>query len=198
MKIFSIIKTALVAMQRNRIRTLLTVLGMMIGVTSVVVVYSAGAGIESLVIGQVESFWTDIIETEIKAPANKKWGNMSTEGTQALAMGAQITTLTLDDMDDITKLSNVRDGYSGIMGQEQLSYGNELRKGFLFWTTASYIEIDKSEIEYGRFFTDEEDKSLSRVVVLWSKMKDKLFGDSEAIGKSIKIKKTKFHVLLVQ
>ena len=72
MKFFTIIKTALVALQRNRLRTLLTVLGMMIGVTSVVVVFSAGAGIESLVLSQVESFGTDIIETEIKAPANKK------------------------------------------------------------------------------------------------------------------------------
>lgn len=45
---------------------------MMIGVTSVVVVFSAGAGIESLVLGQVESFGTDIIETEIKPPSNKK------------------------------------------------------------------------------------------------------------------------------
>jgi len=56
MKFFSIIKTALVAMQRNRIRTLLTVLGMMIGVASVVIVFSAGEGIESLVLDQVESF----------------------------------------------------------------------------------------------------------------------------------------------
>lgn len=91
---------------------------------------------------------------------------MDTEGAQALAMGAQITTLTLDDMDDITALPNVKDGYAGIMGQEQISYGNELRKGFLFGTNASYVEIDASEIEFGRFFTDEDDTSLARVVVL--------------------------------
>ena len=132
MKIFSIIKTALVAMQRNRARTMLTVLGMMIGVASVVIVFSAGAGIESLVLDQVESFGTDFIETEIKAPANKKGGNMSMEGAQSIAMGAQITTLSLEDMNDIIDLPNVKDGYAGIMGQEQLSYGNELRKGFLF------------------------------------------------------------------
>ncbi len=91
---------------------------------------------------------------------------MDTEGSQAIVMGAQITTLTLDDMDDIIDLPNVRDGYAGIMGQEQLSYGNELRKGFLFGTNSSYVDIDKSEVEYGRFFTDEEDKNLARVVVL--------------------------------
>ncbi len=154
-------------MKRNRIRTLLTVLGMMIGVASVVIVFSAGAGIQSLVLGQIESFGTDIISTEIKAPANKKTSsNMDTEGAQAIAMGAQITTLTLNDMEDIIDLPNVRDGYAGIMGQEQISYGNELRKGFLFGTNAAYIDIDKSEIEFGRFFSDEEDRNLARVAVL--------------------------------
>ena len=196
MKFFKIINTALVAMQRNRLRTLLTVLGMMIGVASVVIVFSAGAGIENLVLGQIESFGTDIIETEVKAPANKKTNsNMSTEGSQSIAMGAQITTLTLDDLEEISELPNVRDGYAGIMWQEQISYGSELRKGFLFGTNAAYIEIDQSEIEFGRFFTEEEDKNLARVVVLWTKMKEKLFGDSEALGKSIKIKKTKFRVI---
>jgi len=73
---------------------------------------------------------------------------MDTEGAQSLLMGAQVTTLTLDDLDDITDLPNVRDGYAGIMGQEQISYGNELRKAFLFGTSSTYVEIDKSEVEF--------------------------------------------------
>lgn len=196
MKFFKIINTALTAMKRNRLRTLLTVLGMMIGVASVVIVFSAGAGIEKLVLGQIESFGTDIIEIEIKAPANKKTNsNMSTEGSDAVAMGAQITTLTLDDLAEIIKLPNVRDGYAGIMGQEQISYGNELRKAFLFGTNATYIDIDKSEVAEGRFFTEEEDKSLTQIAVLGYKIKEKLFGDSDAIGRFVKINKTKFQIV---
>lgn len=189
------IQTALHSMKKNRVRTLLTVLGMMIGVASVIIVFSAGEGISGLVVGQIESFGTDIIETEIKTPTNKKGGNLDASGAQSIAMGAQITTLVLDDMDDITKLPNVRDGYAGIMSQEQVSYGNEMKKAFIFGTTASYIEIDSSEIDYGRFFTDQEDKSLSRVVVLGYKMKEKLFGDSDPLGKMVKIRKGKFRVI---
>ena len=59
----------------------------------------------------------------------------------------------------------------------------------------TYIDIDKSEVDYGRFFTEAEDKSLSRVAVLGYKMKEKLFGDSDPIGKSIKIRKTKYRVI---
>lgn len=195
MKFLITVQTAINAMKKNRIRTFLTVLGMMIGVASVIIVFSAGEGISNLVVGQVESFGTDIIETEIKTPTNKKGSNLDASGAQSIAMGVQITTLTLEDMDDITKLPNVRDGYAGIMSQEQVSYGNELKKAFIFGTTASYIEIDSSEIDYGRFFTDQEDKALSRVVVLGYKMKEKLFGDSDPLGKMIKIRKGKFRVI---
>lgn len=195
MSIISIIKTALAAMRANKVRTLLTVLGIVIGIGSVIIVYSAGAGISSLILNQVESFGTDIIETETKVPSAKKGMAADTQTSTAMAMGAQITTLNLEDLEDIKKLPNVKDGYAGIMSQEQVSYGNELRKALIFGTNASYIDIDKSEIGYGNFFTDEEDKSLAQVVVLGSKMKEKLFGSSDPIGKSIKLRKTKFRVI---
>ena len=195
MQFFNLIKTAVKEMNRNRIRTGLTVLGMIIGVASIIIVYSAGEGMKGLIVGQVESFGTDIIETEIKVPTNKKSGNLDAEGGIAIMKGVQVTSLVLDDLEDINKLSNVRDSYAGIMSQEKVSYGSELRKAFIFGTTASYIDIDSSEMETGRFFSDNEDKSLSKVVVLGYKMKEKLFGDSDAIGKSIKIRKIKFRVI---
>jgi putative ABC transport system permease protein len=112
-----------------------------------------------------------------------------------LAMGVQVTTLTLDDMEDINKIPNVIDGYAGIMGQEAISYGNELRKAFLLGVSSSFINIDQSEIDYGRWFTDAEDKSLAPVAVLGLKLKDELFGGNDPIGKSIKIRKKKFRVI---
>lgn len=183
-------------MKANIARTMLTVLGMVIGIASVIIVFSAGHGIERLILGQVESFGTDIIQTEIKMPSNKKGSsNMSSEGSADLVTGAQITSLTLDDMEDMRKIPNVKDTYSGIMSQEQVSYGSEKKKAFIFGTNASYINIDKSEIELGRFFSEEEDKSLATVVVIGSKIKEKLFGASDPIGKSIKLRKKKFRVI---
>lgn len=191
----TIIKITLKSMAANKMRTALTVLGMVIGIASVIIVYSAGAGIEGLIVGQVESFGTDIIETEIKVPTNSQKSNASTEGAAALAQGAQITTLTLDDMEDVNELPNIAGGYGGIMGQELASYGNERNKVFILGVSSSYIDIDQSEIESGRFFTDSEDKSLSQVVVLGSKIKENFFGDSDAMGKSIKLGKKKFKVI---
>ena len=195
MIIIQTINTAVKAMKANKVRTGLTVLGMVIGIASVIIVFSAGEGINSLIVGQIESFGSsDMIETEIKVPSTSKQTS-EVEGGMNMAMGVQVTTLNLEDMEDITKLPNIVDGYAGLMGQEAVSYENELKKSFLLGVTSGFINLDSSEIDYGRFFSESEDKSLSQVVILGYKMKEKLFGDSDPIGKSIKIRKKKFRVI---
>ncbi len=196
MSILETIKMAISSMWANKTRTALTVLGIVIGITSVIIVFSAGEGINQLVVGEVESFGgSDMFETEIKVPSSKKGSASETQSATALVSGVQVTTLSLDDMDDINDIPNVKDSYAGIMSQEQVSYKNEIRRAMILGLTSSYIEMDASEVEYGRFFTDEEDKSLSEVVVLGYKIKEKLFGDSDSIGKFIKLRKEKFRVV---
>lgn len=194
--ILNTIKTSLASLRSNKVRTSLTVLGVVIGISSVIMVYSAGEGVSGLVVGQVESFGTDIIVSEVRIPtSSKSQSEKDAESGVAMIQGVQVTTMKLSDMEDINKLSNVRDSYAGIIGQENISYGNEARKALLFGTNSSYIDIDKSEVGEGRFFTDSEDRSLAKVAVLGSKMKEKLFGDSEAIDKQVQIRKIKFRVI---
>ncbi len=196
MRLIPVIKISLRSIRGNKTRTALTVLGIIIGIASVVIVYSAGEGIRGLVYKQVESFGgTDLIETEVKAPTGKKGTAAETQSAVAMAQGAQITTLTLKDMEDVNKLPNVKNGYAVIIGQEQVNYAQESKKTFIYGTTASIMDIDKTEIDYGRYFTDAEDKSLAPVAVLGYKIKDKLFGNSDPLGKYIKIRKVKFLVI---
>jgi len=196
MSFITIIKISLRAIRANKVRTGLTVLGIVIGIASVIIVYSAGEGINGLVVSQVESFGgTDLIETEVKAPTGKKGMAAEQQSAVAMAQGAQVTTLTLKDFEDVKKLPNIKNGYAAVLGQEQVNYNEQSSKSLIFGTTASSIEIDKMEIDYGRFFTDLEDKSLAPVAVLGYKIKDKLFGDSDPIGKYIKIRKVKFMVV---
>ena len=191
-----LIKAAITSIRTHKMRTFLTVLGIVIGIASIIIVFSAGAGIKGLVVNQLDSFGANTIITEIKVPNNKK--NIVSQGAQSGAdtlQGVQITSLTLDDQEDILKLPNIQNSYAGIISQEKSSYKNESRKAMIFGTNASFIDIDKSEIQTGRFFTENEDKSLSRVVVLGYKIKEKLFGESDAIGKQIKIRNLKFRVI---
>ncbi len=192
---WSLIKTAFRSLLANKTRTFLTVLGVMIGIASVIIVYSAGAGLNSLILGEFEAFGTDIIQTEIKVPTSKKGVAAEQQSASALLQGVQVTTLSLDDLDDIGDLSNVRFGYPGLMGQEQVSFKSEMKKGMLFGTNSYFVDIDQGEVEIGRFFTEAENNSLSKVIVLGYDVKNDLFGSSDAIGKLVKIKQSKYRVI---
>jgi len=196
MNFTSSLKIVFQSIKNNKMRTFLTVLGIVIGVSSIIMVFSAGEGIKSLIIGQVESFGTNIIETEVRIPdKNKKSGSNDQESAVAMVQGVQITTMTLDDVEDISKLPNVIDGYGGIMSQELATYQNKRKKAFLLGTNASYIDIDQSEIAEGRFFTESEDESLTKVIVLGHKIKENLFESSDALDKFVKLGKSKYRVV---
>ena len=195
MVIQAIIKTGLNSLFANKSRTGLTILGMFIGIASVVIVFSAGEGIRSLILGQVESFGTDIIQTEVKVPTGKTGTQASTQSATALAQGVQITTLKIKDMEDIKKLSNIKNGYAALTSQQQTSYGDQIKSSTIFGLSASYIDIDKSEIDIGRFYSESEDKSLSQVIVIGPKVKDRFFGNNDPLEKLIKVGKSKYRVV---
>ncbi|MCD4761582.1 ABC transporter permease [bacterium] len=196
MHILDTIKSATTALKASKIRTALTVLGMVIGIASVIIVFSAGEGINGLIVGEIESFGgSDMFEVEIKVPSSKSGTAGEQQSAAAIAQGVMPTTLDLKDYEDILELPNVINGYAGIIGQEQVSHGNEMKLAMVLGQTSSYIEIDKSEVDYGRWFSDAEDRSLAQVVVLGQEIKQDLFGDSNPIGRSIKVRKSKFRVI---
>lgn len=182
-------------MKNNKTRTALTILGMVIGISAVIIVFSAGEGIRGLVVGQVESFGTDILETEIKVPSTKKGAAGDQQSGAAIAQGVQITTLKISDMEKINKILNVITSYAGTHAQDQVSYQNELKRAMLYAISSTYIDIGTSEVGQGRFFTEEEDKSLAQVAVLGTKVKNKLFGDEDPLGKYITIHRSKYRVI---
>jgi putative ABC transport system permease protein len=195
--IYGLSKLSLKSMSSNKVRTFLTLLGIVIGVTSIMIIFSAGAAVNGLLYNQIASFGTNIIETEIKVPVDKKKSGTGGEISSgiSLAMGTQITTLTLEDMDKINKLPNVIASYGAIMGQEQITYASQRKIISLFGANASFIDIDQSKVGEGRFFTDTEDRTLAKVVVIGAKVKTDLFGDSTAVGQEVKIGKLKYEVI---
>ncbi len=177
----------------HRARTFLALLGVVIGVFAVVVVTSLGEGVKGFVLGQVESFGSELIQVEVKIPNT---GKMSSENASGRSMGTQITTLTVKDSDAIRKINNVEAVYAGTIGQERATYGSVGKRILLFGTSASAQSVDENiKLESGRFFTDEEDRSLARVAVLGSETKETFFGESDAIGEMITIKGEKYRVI---
>ena len=170
----------------------MTILGIVIGIMSVIVVFSAGDGIKGLVTNQIASWGSDTVEVEIKVPSTAQ--NSAANGSNQ-AQGVTVTTLKIDDMEAIKKQPNIVDAYAFMMGQGVISYRNESDIEGLWGVSASYLNIDSSKVDYGRWFTEDEDKSLDRVVVIGSDAKQKFFGDGDAIGQSIRINKSNFKVI---
>ena len=184
--------TARMSLRRNRGRTVLTMLGVIVGITAVIMVLSAGAWLEGFVVGQVETFGSNYVQVEVKVPAT---AHASSENAQGQAAGITITTLKDADVDAIAQHPNIESAYGGVLGQEVATYKEENETVFLFGVNAPYIDIDQGEVEYGRFFTEDEDRSLSRVVVLGSSIADTLFGGSDPIGQNIKLGRSSYKVI---
>ena len=190
--IISNLKIAIKNLKVNKSRTLLTVLGIVIGIGAVITVLSAGQGIKGLVKGELAAFGDNWIQIEIKVPSSSK---SDTEQVTSFAAGVVINTLTTDDMEEIKKIPNITNAYAGSISQQIVTKGAERSQSMLYGISASYIEVDKSEIIEGRFFTEEEDRGAARVVVLGSKAKTKFFGEDEVLGKTIKIGKDNYRVI---
>lgn len=187
------IKLAFKSLRNNLGRTVLSLLGIAIGVLSVILVLSFGSGVKGFLVDQVSSFGSDIIEIEVKVP---KVSKTSTQNASGQMGGMQITTLKLEDMEAVAKLSNVGEWYAAIMNQQVISYENKNKQVIIMGTTASVTDVDKKTvIEKGIMFSEDDDKSLRQVVVLGSETKKDFFGESEAIGKELKIKGQTYRVI---
>lgn len=174
-------------------RTALSLLGVMIGVLSVVVVMLLGEGVKSFVVSQGESFGSNTIQVEVKVPTT---GKMSSENATSRAQGTQITTLTTKDRDAIRDLPNVAAAYPGTIGQERATAGSVGKRILLFGTGAEAPAVDGNiQLTEGRFFTAEEDSNLARVVVLGQDTKETFFGTGQAVGESITLKGEKYRVV---
>ncbi len=193
--IVSSLELALNAFKNNKVRTALAILGVTIGISSIIIVFSAGEGIKSLLADQVESFGADVVQAEIKIPSSKKGAAGERQSAMSLLQGAQVTTMKSDDLEDILELPNVADAYGLFMTQEQVTYRSEIENTIVWATNASFIDIDQAGVDEGRFFSNAEDRSLAQVIVLGSGIKEKLFGDSDPIGRTVRVRNIRFRVI---
>lgn len=189
---FSSFKFALQALQTNKIRAVLSILGVVIGIAAVIIVMSAGEGLKSFILGQIEVFGSDTIQTEIKIP---NVGQHSPQNATGIVSGISITTFKNQDVEALRQIKNIKAIYGAQMGQDLVSYKNIINKINLVAVESDFSKVDKSNVELGRFFTDQEDKSLKQVAILGSKVKNKLFDGLNPLNQEIKIGKLKFRVV---
>lgn len=192
-KLFLSIRLAFKNLRTNIGRTILTLVGIVIGITSVIVIMSSGQGLKSYVLGQIQGFGTDVISIEVKVPNT---GKNSSQNAMGQAQGIQITTLKMKDVDALIKVPNVGDLYAANFTQEIASYQNTNKRALLFGTGAHVPIVDPGvKIVEGSFFTDADDRSLAQVAVIGADIRNIFFGTGEAMGKDIRINNQNYKVV---
>ncbi len=186
MQILMPLKIAYKAIKIHKVRAGLTVLGLLIGVMAIILVMNMGQGFENYLNSQMEMFGTDYLDIEPRVPKSARVSQ---------ANSGSITTLTIKDGEDVGQHPNIRDYYIMQMGQAVATYEDNDKAAMLFGLSAAGFDLYKPKVEYGRPFTDEEDKSLARVAVLGQDIKQDLFEDEDPIGKRMRIGKHNFRVI---
>jgi len=169
----------------------------MIGIATVILVLSAGAGFRSLIDGQLQAYGTNTLFIETRVPPttkNRGAGAASGDASRA-ASAVAITTLKNRDLEDIKKLGNVVNSYGMVVGQKVVSYRNISKSTLFYGASAARFEIDKNTLKSGRFFTAQEDSGASQVTILESQLALDLFGNDDPIGKLIRLGDTNFQVI---
>jgi putative ABC transport system permease protein len=171
------------ALLSNKTRSFLTMLGIIIGVGAVVLIMSLGAGAQSLILGQLEGFGSDLIGV---LP-----GQSDEKGPPASVFGVKVTSLKLADAEALRQEKNVSHTAAVVAYYQtsvSFSWRDQSYDSTLYGINGEYLQVDGGEIESGRFFSDEELDSNLRLVVLGSTVAGELFGGNEPVGQKIKVK----------
>ncbi len=182
------LKTAITGLKTNKSRSVLTILGIVIGIAAIILISSLGAGAQALIIGQLQGMGTKTITI---LPGRQPKSLM--DATQIFS-----DSLVNKDLDALKKKTNVPH-LAKIMpivfGADSVSAGSESYRLTIFGASDSVAKIFDIYPDKGEFFTEEDVRSKADVVVIGSKVKKELFGSSEAIGRKIRIKGKSFRVI---
>ena len=188
------LKLAIVGLKANMTRTALSVLGIVIGVAAVIVIVSVGQGLKVLIVDQISVFGDNMMSVQVKVPGSDYGASM-----QSMVEGTVITTLKYDDVEavrDKERFPYIKavSGYAA--GMEWATYQEKEKQVMIIASDAYYPEIDgQLKVVQGRYFTNEEERGMSRVVVIGSKIAENFFAGQDPIGKQIKIKQINFKVI---
>lgn len=185
-------KTAVVAIRRQKRRAVLTILAISIGIASAITIMAAGKGMQHLVLSQLDVFGADTLYIETHVPHNKS------SGIDAGSVGITITTLREKDIETVQKHPNIIAANGQVTGQETVGYEGQIKKIMLLGKGSSAPEVETITMDIGRFFSRDEEESLSAVAVLGSTAREKLFGEDNPLDKKIYIRGKPFRVIGVQ
>jgi len=181
----TLLPEALRALGANPLRTLLAMLGMIIGVGAVVLMLAIGEGSRLRVAETIATLGSDIL--------NVQSGTSSLAGLRAAAGSAP--TLTRGDADAISRLASVQAVAPAHYGNAQLQYAGSNWSTAVFGSTPAFAEVRNWDLASGAFFDEGDVRTAAQKVVLGATVAENLFGDVTAVGKVLRIKGQPYEVV---
>jgi len=180
------LKISLRAIRINKMRSGLTMLGIIIGVGSVIAMLAVGTGASEKIKAQLAGMGTNLL---LVHPGS------TTSGGLRMGMGSQ-PTLTKDDADAILReIPKVQDVAPVLSGAAQVVYGNQNWSTGVYGSTPGIFVVRDLMLIAGRSFTEQDVRSATKVAVLGQTVVTNLFGSANPVGQVIRIKKLPFTVI---
>ena len=182
----NLLKVALRSIVRNRMRSLLTSLGIIIGVAAVIVMVAIGEGSQARIEGQIASLGTNVL---IVLPGASRMDGVSQGAGSA-------NRLTLDDVEKLNEEGTLFAGVSPIVGSRaQVIGGGTNWNTRIYGVSTEYPQIRAWDIAAGEFFTDRDIISNAKVAVVGKTVADELFPGQDPLGERIQIRNTPFKIV---
>ena len=186
MSIFGIIRIAIKSLARNKTRTFLTMLGIMIGVAAVIAMLAIGQGAKKIVDDQINSMGTNVIMI------SSSWGSQSSVARPAAGSGQLL---------EVEDVEAIKDNVEGVLYASaiyntwgRMKYeGNNWRTGVM-GVDADYFFIRDMQAEKGNLFYTSDIENSNKICVIGKTVADNLFGDTDPIDKIIRIRNIPFKV----
>ncbi|AZU60458.1 ABC transporter permease [Neobacillus mesonae] len=174
MGIFQSIKMALRSVKGNKLRSVLTMLGMIIGVSSVIILVSIAQGSAQNVTGQINQLGTNLL-------------TINSFGTDV--------TLTVDQMDELSKLNGVKAVAPVVQGRVTVKKDRTTSQVSLTGTNVAYSTVRDAKVSQGRFITDLDIEYRQKIAVIGADTASSFFGIESPVGQYLQIDGTSFKVV---
>jgi len=175
-RLLNFLATVWLGLSTHKLRSFLTILGVVIGVGAVIALMSIGRGAQASILSNIESMGSDLVNI---MPGARTFGGVR---------GAASSTLTMEDAEAITEqvpnVSAIAPTYSSNL---QVVVGTENMNSSVTGVTSEYWEVQNLEIETGTFFSAQDYQRGAKIAVLGSTVKETLFGDTNPIGQRMRM-----------
>jgi putative ABC transport system permease protein len=183
MNFFSLFKIAIKSIVKNRMRTLLTMLGIIIGVAAVISMVSIGQGAQKKIEAQISSMGTNLLNI---FPGASRFGGVH----------QTINKMKLEDVDKIKQDASAIDKATAVVSASaQAIAGTNNTNTSIKGVSPDYFTIRAWELSSGTMYTENDDKNMAKVAVLGKTVVDNLFSDKDPIGSEVRIRNVPFKVI---